>query len=206
MIFSSEGGRLIKHLGYFENPVLDSDEADLLLKNSIQYEKVILLSQGTLQRDLNSDLNSFYLKFLELVKSYPRYYFIASFDQTFLESTDLSAYANLYATHFLPQRSLLPQVDLFISHGGANSILESILAECPILVTLNNSIFDQNGNAARIKFHGCGEFVDFYAPLLQWQKELDKMIENKLSYKTKIQFLKKKIQEEVYDLESLVFK
>ena len=203
--FSSEGSSLIKHLGYFENPVVESEQATILLNNSSQYEKVILLSQGTLQRELNSDLNSFYQKFLELVKWYPTYYFIASFDQTFLASTDLSAYANLYATHFLPQRSLLPQVDLFISHGGANSILESILAECPILITLNNFIFDQNGNAARIKYHGCGEFVDFNQPLNEWTNKMDLLIQQSNSYKIRIQHLKKKIQEEVYDLENLLF-
>jgi UDP:flavonoid glycosyltransferase YjiC (YdhE family) len=136
---------------------------------------------------------------------YPSYYFIASFDKSFLETTDLSGYANLYATHFLPQRGLLPKVDLFISHGGANSILESILSECPILITLSNSIFDQNGNAARIKFHGCGEFIDFNQPLNKWTNKVELILQQSNSYKIRIQQLKKKIQEEVYDLENLLF-
>lgn len=203
--FSDDTSSLIRHLGYFGNPAVDSEEANLILKNSLDFDKVILISQGSLQGELNSDLISFYRKFLEFVKLYPTYYFIASFDKLFLETADLSVHTNLHATHFLPQRSLLPKVDLFISHGGANSILESILAECPILITLNNYIFDQNGNAARVKFHGCGEFVDFYAPLNQWGNEMNKIIENNHSYKVKIQQLKKKIQEEAYDLENILF-
>jgi UDP:flavonoid glycosyltransferase YjiC (YdhE family) len=203
--FSSQSDSSIKHLGYFGNQVADTEEANLLLKNSTDFDKVILISQGSLQRELNSDLNSFYLKFLALVKLYPSYYFIASFDKSFLETTDLSGYANLYATHFLPQRGLLPKVDLFISHGGANSILESILSECPILITLSNSIFDQNGNAARIKFHGCGEFIDFNQPLNKWTNKVELILQQSNSYKIRIQQLKKKIVEEVYDLENLIF-
>jgi hypothetical protein len=203
--FSRDDRLLVSHLGYFGNPVSDTENVTQFLENAKHFEKVILISQGSLQRELNSDLSLFYRKFIELVNLYPSYYFIASFDKSFLETTDLSVQPNLLVCHFLPQISLLHKVDLFISHGGANSILESILTECPILITLNNHIFDQNGNAARIKFHGCGEFVDFHDPLRKWVNAINKIIENNHLYKVKIQQLKKIIQEEVYDLENIIF-
>ncbi len=203
--FTKENGNMNKHLGYFENHIVDQVDLDMILKNSKQFDKLILISQGTLQGTLNADLNAFYLKFLELVKFYPNYYFIASFDNDFLEANDLSSYDNLYASAFLSQKSLLTKVDLFISHGGANSILESIMAECPILITLNNYIFDQNGNAARVKFHVCGEFVDFYEPLNIWVDTINHILQNSLSYKTTLQCMKKKILNEEYDLENLIF-
>lgn len=203
--FSNDGRHLIKYLGHFNNHVADAGEVNIFLKNSTHFEKVILISQGSLQGQLNSDLNSFYQKFLAFVKLYPTYYFIASFDKSYIETTDLTVYRNLYASSVIPQKALLPHVDLFISHGGANSILESILAECPVLITLNNHVFDQNGNAARIKFHGCGEFVDFYDPLHYWGNEMNQIIKNIYSYKCRIQHMKKMILEETCDLESLMF-
>lgn len=203
--FTKESGKMNKHLGYFENHIVDQFDLDIILKNSKQFDKLILISQGTLQGTLNADLNAFYFRFLELVISYPNHYFIASFDKDFLEANDLSSFDNLYASSFLPQKSLLTNVDLFISHGGANSILESIMTECPILITLNNHIFDQNGNAARVKFHGCGEFVDFYEPLNIWVNTINHILQNSCSYKTTLQSMKKKILNEEYDLENLIF-
>jgi zeaxanthin glucosyltransferase len=203
--FTNEMSKLNKHIGYFDNQIIELIDEDIIPKDSKQYDKIVLISQGSLQQTLNSDLNAFYFKFLALIRSYPQFYFIASFDKTFLAANDLSSLHNLTARAYIPQKNLLTKVDLFISHGGANSVLESILAECPIFITLGNHIFDQNGNAARVKFHGCGEFVDFHEPLNKWMNKLDEITQNYNSYKEKIQNMKQKILIESYDLENLIF-
>ncbi|MCZ2473532.1 glycosyltransferase family 1 protein [Aquirufa ecclesiirivi] len=203
--FSNESGNRNKHLGYFESNLVDLIDDDIIPEDFQLYQKVILISQGSLQGTLNKDLSGFYLKFLELVKIFPNYYFIGSFDRVFLDSYNIESLDNLYVRPYLPQKSLLSKVDLFISHGGANSILESIMAECPLLITLNNHIFDQNGNAARIKFHGCGEFVDFNQPLENWVNKINQIFQNIDYYKMKIKQVKEKILNEEYELERLIF-
>lgn len=40
--------------------------------------------------------------------------------------------ANVIATRYTPQLQLLPQMDLFITHGGANSVMESMASGIPI--------------------------------------------------------------------------
>jgi UDP:flavonoid glycosyltransferase YjiC (YdhE family) len=57
-----------------------------------------------------------------------------------------------------PQLQLLAAAHLHITHGGANSVKESVLSGVPMLVYPRRA--DQPGNAARVAFHGLGERGD----------------------------------------------
>ena len=61
---------------------------------------------------------------------------------------------NVEAQPRIPQLQLLRRAALFITHGGLNSIKESIHCGVPMLVAPIG--FDQPGNAARVAFHGIG--------------------------------------------------
>lgn len=56
----------------------------------------------------------------------------------------------------VPQLEVLSVADVFITHGGFNSVKESIHAEVPMLVYLVDSYGDQKGNSARIVHHQIG--------------------------------------------------
>lgn len=56
----------------------------------------------------------------------------------------------------VPQLEVLSVADVFITHGGFNSVKESIHAEVPMLVYLADSYGDQKGNSARIVYHQIG--------------------------------------------------
>ncbi len=56
----------------------------------------------------------------------------------------------------MPQMTVLKYSKLMITHGGMQSITESILSNVPVLVYPLNPDLDQKGNAARVKFHGVG--------------------------------------------------
>lgn len=57
----------------------------------------------------------------------------------------------------VPQLELLPHVELFISHGGTNSAMESFLSATPMLcIPLTNDHF---GCAARLRTCGAGEYL-----------------------------------------------
>jgi zeaxanthin glucosyltransferase len=56
----------------------------------------------------------------------------------------------------VPQLEVLRYTDVFITHGGINSIKEAIYAEVPMLMYPVHSEYDPRGNAARIVYHSLG--------------------------------------------------
>lgn len=62
---------------------------------------------------------------------------------------------NVHTFPWLPQVSVLEQSDLVVSHGGINTIDESILAGLPLLIYCGRET-DMAGNAARVQHHGLG--------------------------------------------------
>ncbi|MBT1690545.1 hypothetical protein KK078_28530 [Fulvivirgaceae bacterium PWU37] len=62
----------------------------------------------------------------------------------------------VYIFHAVPQLDVLSYASLFITHGGINSIKESIDAGVPLLVYPVESIMDPPGNAVRVAYHGLG--------------------------------------------------
>jgi UDP:flavonoid glycosyltransferase YjiC (YdhE family) len=67
--------------------------------------------------------------------------------------------ANARLFSFIPQLEALKQASLFVCHGGISSIHESLLAGVPLLVC-SAGCMDENGNAARIEYHGLGRRGD----------------------------------------------
>jgi MGT family glycosyltransferase len=68
---------------------------------------------------------------------------------------------NMVGAEFLPQTSVLPQVDLVITHGGNNTVTESLFFGKPMVVL--PIFWDQHDNAQRLDETGFGIRVDTYA-------------------------------------------
>jgi MGT family glycosyltransferase len=68
---------------------------------------------------------------------------------------------NMVGAEFLPQTSVLPQVDLVITHGGNNTVTESLFFGKPMLAL--PIFWDQHDNAQRLDETGFGIRVDTYA-------------------------------------------
>lgn len=58
---------------------------------------------------------------------------------------------------FIAQRDALVNTDLILCHAGLNTVLESIAAQCPLIVM--PMAFDQPAVAARVAYHGLGRRV-----------------------------------------------
>jgi len=68
---------------------------------------------------------------------------------------------NMTGAEFLPQTSILPQVDLVITHGGNNTVTEALYFGKPMVVL--PLFWDQYDNAQRIDECGLGARLDTYA-------------------------------------------
>lgn len=58
-------------------------------------------------------------------------------------------------TDFVPQRAMLAEADVCVTHAGMNTVLDALAAGTPMLAI--PMAFDQPGIAARIVHHGVGE-------------------------------------------------
>jgi MGT family glycosyltransferase len=67
---------------------------------------------------------------------------------------------NMVGAEFLPQTSILPQVDVVICHGGNNTVTESLYFGRPMVVL--PLFWDQHDNAQRLDETGLGIRLDTY--------------------------------------------
>jgi MGT family glycosyltransferase len=76
------------------------------------------------------------------------------------QTDELELADNMAGAEFLPQTSILPEVDLVITHGGNNTVTESLYFGKPMVVL--PLFWDQHDNAQRLDETGYGARLDTY--------------------------------------------
>jgi MGT family glycosyltransferase len=76
------------------------------------------------------------------------------------QAKELDLAPNMAGAEFLPQTSILPKIDLVITHGGNNTVTESLYFSKPMIVL--PIFWDQHDNAQRIDETGFGARLDTY--------------------------------------------
>jgi MGT family glycosyltransferase len=76
------------------------------------------------------------------------------------QHTEFELADNMAGAEFLPQTEILPKVDLVITHGGNNTVTESLYFGRPMVVL--PIFWDQHDNAQRIDETGFGTRLDTY--------------------------------------------
>ena len=107
---------------------------------------------------------------------------------------------NLHIFNSIPQLNVLKYCDLMITHGGMNTLTECILNKVPVIVYPLAKNWDQNGNAARVAYHGIGIKGSFKKiSAINLKKNIEKMLKNYHYYKANMIEMNEKIElEKIY--------
>jgi zeaxanthin glucosyltransferase len=115
---------------------------------------LIYASMGTLV----NGLNNVYGAILEAVGQVPEMQVVLSVGKNFNPGDLGSIPSNVVVVPIAPQIELLKRAALCITHAGLNTALEALAQGVPMVAIPIG--FDQPGVAARIAYHGVGEFVE----------------------------------------------
>jgi UDP:flavonoid glycosyltransferase YjiC (YdhE family) len=117
--------------------------------------KVIYMAFGTLAQ--GPKVTNFFNTVISIVEEFPKTVLIISKGNHTMELKNAN---NVFTFDYLPQQDVLSHANLFITHGGLGSVKEAFHHNVPMLVVPMNKFIDQNGNAARVKANGLGDFLD----------------------------------------------
>jgi UDP:flavonoid glycosyltransferase YjiC (YdhE family) len=96
--------------------------------------------------------------------------------------------ANVHLFSRVPQLKVLEQTDVMLAHGGIATINEAILLGAPLLVYSFGKM-DQNGNAARVAYHGLGLTGDIQRDTpAQIAQKIERILSNP-HYKAKVRHM-----------------
>ncbi|HVI46151.1 MAG TPA: nucleotide disphospho-sugar-binding domain-containing protein [Chitinophaga sp.] len=148
---------------YYIGPCVDAarEEAPIDLHTIDIQDKLILCTLSTIS--FNDDINiktRFFDQLIQAMRDRPEYTLIAALGEGLRPADFKDIPGNVYLFITVPQLKILSKADLFINHGGSNSIKEAIHFGVPVIVYPNMA--DQPGVAARVESHMIGKRGDFY--------------------------------------------
>ena len=183
-LFHPESQVINDHSFYFLGPSIEErPEEDNINFKKDKNKKLIYISLGTLF-SLNID---FFQKCIEAFGNSKEFQVIMSIGK-FLEIKDLGNLPeNIFAFNFVPQIKILKETDIFITHGGINSINEAVF-ENKIPLILIPQDYDQIFNAKKIEQLKAGICLDkknITPEILR--NTVDNFIENEEKFKSGVE-------------------
>ena len=155
-------------------------------------QKIIYLSFGTIAEiKKNTILNNIELVCNWIINNNFKIFIHFNFNYLHLLSKKFLYHKNIHFFEFLPQIFLLQNVILFITHGGLNSIKESIYYEVPMLLMPQH--LDNFSNANKIVKKGFGLQLNNKDKELSKIKKLDTLINNYQYFKLNLSTFNKTI-------------
>jgi zeaxanthin glucosyltransferase len=146
---------------------------------------LIYASLGTLV----NGLNNVYGTILEAVGEFPEMQVVLSVGSN-LDPGDLGPIpSNTIVVRIAPQIELLKRAALCMTHAGLNTALEALAQGVPMVAI--PIAYDQPGVAARIAYHGVGEFVEIGNLTARNLSELIVKVTTNPKYRDKARWFKK---------------
>ncbi|TDB61791.1 glycosyltransferase [Arundinibacter roseus] len=142
--------------------------------------QLIFCSFGTAIETIVTDeaqLLNFYTLLTDLACLHPSWFVLLKVPGPYLGKITPKS-MNCMVLPFVPQLDLLRQADVFISHCGGNSCLESIFMKTPILAVPPSDMWDYNGIAARVVHHGLGLKADLTDSIEVIEEQVETLLTN----------------------------
>ena len=149
-------GPMVREAAWEES--MSDDLRNLLADARRRNQKVLYLAGSSMRGQTAGYLR----RIVRVVEGRPDWLLIVSLGGN-AAPDDLPRPVNVRYFDWLPQRSLLPEVDLCINHAGINTLHECLYCGTPMLV-YSGGRHDQPGCAARMKYHGLAVTGDPNAP------------------------------------------
>ena len=150
---------------------------------------LIYASMGTL---VNGQTNA-YRMILEAVSEFPDMQIVLSVGKAFSLEDLGPVPPNTIVVRIAPQIELLKRAALCITHAGLNTALEALAQGVPMVAIPIG--YDQPGVAARIAYHGVGEFVEIASLTARHLSELIIKVTSNPAYRDKARWFQKVLAE-----------
>jgi len=176
---------------YYAGPFHDNEGREPI---SFPWEKLtgkplIYASMGTLV----NGLKNVYGTILEAVGEFPEMQVVLSVGRNFNQRDLGPIPSNTIVVRIAPQIELLKRAALCITHAGLNTALEALAQGVPMVAIPIG--YDQPGVAARIAYHGVGEFVEIGNLTAPHLSELIAKVKANPSYRDKARWFQKVLGE-----------
>lgn len=172
---------------------VDRQRVDVAFDHAIPPDKkVVYVSLGTHAAMYGKKVDRFIACLIEAARTRPDCYFIVNIGKGNSPAKFGAPPQTVLLVNFAPQLQILDRSAAIITNGGLGTVKEAIMAEVPMLVVPCR--WDQFGNAARVKFHGIGDYCNINkVTALQLQEQLDQILSDS-TYKTQLARMKKQVE------------
>jgi len=138
-------------------------------------KKFLYFSAGTILSHQEKILTL--IRNLSRVSSQKGYVLVVTYPQV-EKVKALTSHTDTVVFEKVPQLDVLSYADLFITHGGLNSIAESVLAGVPMLVFTPQNKMDLPMNAARVLHHNLGLKISLDESVLDLNVKINQVLTN----------------------------
>jgi len=160
---------------HYAGPFHDGDgrEATAFPWDKLDGRPLVYASMGTL---VNGSEN-IYRTMLLALRSLPEVQVVLSIGRNIKPETLGTLPKNVIVVRTAPQIQLLKRASLCITHAGLNTVLEALANGVPMVAIPIG--YDQPGIAARIAYHGVGEFLDIeHLSVERLRRLIEQVLEN----------------------------
>ena len=157
--------------------------------------KIIFCAFGTMPQNNRPTISLFIHKLISIFSKHANLKLLCAFDDKDNTIDKRQLPANVFLFSWLPQLSILPYANLFITHAGLGSVKEAIHHAVPMLAYPFTKSWDSNGNATKIAYHRLGLRGNIRTDT---EEEIEKKIDQLLTndeYRNAIRYFQERMNE-----------
>lgn len=159
----------------------------IMHRATTEHTYVIYCSFGTIPPENQTAVKDFIQKLIAATATMPVSLLLST---SLIAPEDPGLPRHVFALPEVPQLEVLRYTDVFITHGGTNSVKEAIDQQVPMLAYPVETRIDQPGNARRIDHHGLGLTGDLARDSVQQIAEKITRLVQEPSFRKKLKILK----------------